>query len=426
MGRSYVLAAVVAAMVILSFLPGISNDHASASLRSEEYVEKWFVAIRIEGGYVNTSLAENLIASVNLSMFTYVFHSGGREYLIYRSVYSPYLVIEAYNDGGAAVVSLHYIPKVEALLWWDSPCGGAIQCDFAFTNGTTIHEAASAAGWTILELENRTYEKCTTVTPGGTPPSCVEVTEVMVIMGKNITNGFVEAKIFSSFSEGSMPWSAISFLTNNPGPEASNAVNELMKHLLGVDYEPSWSSSIGEPPGLGAAKNVLGMEATYLMRLGVLDAGGLSSEDVYSAAYSLSSLNQTVELTQSGEKRLTRDYVPPNPLAITEEINTWPCTPYLGVLHPYCTMTTTVLTQTTATTNTAPPVTTHTATTKPTTVSYPTNTGVTGTGTQTETTVGEGATVRPPETDKDLTYLGIALILALIAASITGALVRRY
>ncbi len=422
MGRSYVFAVVVAVILVLSFLPGLSNDHASASARGEEYVEKWFVALKIEGGYVNTSLAEDLITSANLSVFTYVFRSGGRDYLIYRSLYSPFLVIEAYNDGGAAVVSLHYIPKVEDLLWRDSPCGGAIQCDFALINGTAVREAASAAGWDILELENRTYERCTTVTPGGAPPSCVEITEVRVVMGKNITGGFVEAKIFSSFSEGSMPWSKILFLTNNPGREASDAVNALMKHLLGINYEPSWSPTIIEPTGLSTAKNVLGAEATYLMKLGILDAGGLSSEDVYAAVYTLSSLNQTAELTQSGEKRLTSDYVPPNPLTIAEEISIWPCTTYLGVLHPYCTITTTVLTQTTTTTNTAPSATTHTATTKPTTASYPTNTGVTGTG----TTVVGGATVRPPETDKDLTYLGIALILALIAAAITGALMRRY
>ncbi len=421
MGRVYFLAAVTVGIVMLSVLPNLG--WVTASSVSEKYIQKLFIAVKIDGGYVNTSLAQQLIDSVNLSMFTYVFQNGGREYLIYRTLSSPYLVIEAYNDGGAAVISLHYIPKVEALLWWDSPCGIAIQCDFAFTNTSAIRNAASATGWAILELENRTYEKCTTATPGSQPPSCVEITEVRVIMGKNITNGFVEAKIFSSYSQGWMPWTAISFLTNNPGPEASNAVKELVKHLLGVDYEPSWSPPTHTPPDLSTAKNVLGVEATYLMKLGVLDAGGLSSEDIYGAAYALNSLNQTVELTQSGEKRVTKSFVPPNPLTIAEEINTWPCTPYLGVPHPYCSITTTAPPQTTSTL----PTTTEPTTTQSTTISYPTNTGITGTGTQTATTTGWGTTTaEPTERDKDLTYLGIALILALIAAAITGALVRRY
>lgn len=419
-----ILVALVAIILVSSIVPHLSTVSVSGPSPYSNYMYEWFVALRIDGGFVNTSLVEDLIASVNLSMFTYVFEAGGRDYLIYRTPYSPHLVIEAYNDDDSAIISLHYMPKAEAVLWSAHPCGEAITCDFAFTNKSFLMEAASSAGWSVLELENRTYYKCTTVTPGGEPPTCVQINEMRAIMLKNITDGFVEAKIFSSYSQGSMPWADIVFLTNNPGPEADEAVRELAQHLLGTDYSPSWSPPTQSGFNINTARYVLAVEAGYLASLGVLDTGDRSEDEVSTAIHMIDSVNQTVELSQSGEVTII-PYIPPNPQTIASEIYTWPCTPYLGLLHPYCTITTTL----------PPPlITTNTSSSTTETHPHTTNTGATGTGTSTGTqsltTMSNGSGTQEPATsngdeNKDLTYLGLSVILALIAAAITGALVRR-
>jgi len=419
MGKA--LVALATAALIAAAFTGPYLATVAEPIQPEEYVHMWFIALKIDGGYVNTSLVKHLMESVDLSAFTYVFGSGGKEYLIYRSPYSPYLVIEAYNDGGAAVITLHYVPKEEALLWWASPCGQVMQCDFAFTNLTAIKEAASKAGWAVLGVESRTYQRCATVTPSAAAAPCVEVTEASIVMMKNISGGFVEAKIFSSYSPQSMPWSDIMFLTNNPGPEASEAVKELVKALIRIDYEPSWSPPTITQPDIGTAKHVLAVEAAYLARLGVLSTGGLSADDVYSAAHEIRGFNQTIEITQDGGTRIVSDYSPPNPLSIADEINTWPCTPYLGALHPYCAITTTVPNPTTSATTTSESTTSST-------ISATTNTWATGSATYTGTSTGSVGETPPAAWPRshDLLYLAVALALALVAAGVTSVIVRRY
>lgn len=416
-----ILVVLVAIILVSSIVPYLSTVSVSGPSHYSNYVYEWFVALRIDGGFVNTSLVEELISSVNLSMFTYVFEEGGRDYLIYRTPYSPHLVVEAYNDGDSAIISLHYMPRAESVLWSAHPCGEAIACDFAFTNKSSLMDAASSAGWSVVELENRTYYKCTTVTPGGEPPTCVQINEMRAIMLKNITDGFVEARIFSSYSQGSMPWADIVFLTNNPGPEADEAAKELTQYLLGIDYSPSWYPPSQSGFNINTARYVLAVEAEYLASLGVLDTGGRSNDEVSNTIHMIDSVNQTVKLSQSGEVTIN-PYIPPNPQTIANEIYTWPCTPYLGLLHPYCMITTTL----------PPPQTTATTTSSSTTETHlhTTNTGATGTGTQSLTTMSNGSGTQELATsngdeNKDLTYLGLSVILALIAAAITGALVRR-
>ena len=421
MGRYLIGAAALAAVVLASVTLTQSPLPATAGAGSPtQLIDAGWVAVVIEGASIDFGRIHELFNASGIDYVSaYVVEAGDTTYFIYRTEYSPNVVVEAYNLGSSAVVSVHYMLQEPDTMWraWAH-----------FTTWLSIEDiksAASALGWSITEASNNTYLKCTTVTQTSTvvngttttassPPYCVRVVEVSARLEKVVDGARVVAVVnsFKLVSEdGSASWSPTteaSIMATDP-QRADEPVKELLRALAGGEQEIEWV-----PPQAGAAIDVeeltasLVREVNYLVGLGALNTGGAPEDAIVEGIHAIEEINTTVVVEGSNYVISDRP-VPPNPATIAPSIYQIPCA---SPLRPGC--------STTATTVPAPTTTSATPSTPAT--SSQTQSIPSQTLTQWPQEPGEGSGA---EEWDDLRNLAIALAIALASAAAASFVVSR-
>jgi len=428
--RTGVYTAVILALITLSaawqmqyapnYFVAAGEDGISPTLRNFGYI-----GLSIDGGYVNFTRVEELInSSQHPAPINIIAESGGVNYLVYVSGFFPSFVIEAYNSGGKAIITLHYITDLKDLMWWFS-----LSTDQFIAVGR-INNISKSLGWSVLDSGNRSRYKCTTVTVtctsiGNTtcptiPPICINLVETYATLEKEVAGNTLIAEIWSVIgtSDGkhfSIPQLAITIYAERPNSKASYEASRLVEALTGMDFTPSWNEAPKNGPDIERMGKTLLKEIEYLVSMGMVSVDNISLACITEGIHSVKELNQIVEIVANCTYRVT--YLePPDPLQIVNDLDYIPCNPVLN--PPYCTMVTTVTTGTDTPGTTSAP--THVTSGTDTSISS-TSTGISPTVTFTSAETLTGA-----ETLSLYGVLGmgtLALILSVLAAIIAALLV---
>lgn len=404
-GLAVAVILVLAGALVLSPQASSGGTQGHPVLYGRPVVYVGYIGVMLDDSSINASRVEELAAEsftyANESGLDPVVKVGEEEYVVFMTALPHYLIV-AYNNGSNAVVSVHYAPTPDPVMWWASLDVSS------YVNASAIMEKAEGLGWDMLYNSTRTRVKCTTVTvtvtrtnAGGNeswatttiPPTCYTLTQTHIVLGKGEPRAYIVIDEVAQIENGSVagvPHLSLIAYVENPGEASVSAVKEFVEEVVGpVAGALEWRPPTGGEY-LETMKNVLEEYLKLFADKGVLltDNGTLNA--AINAVPSLS-INETVEVSSSGVMGAS-GIAPPNPYSLTAS----------PVMLP---LVTTIIT---------------------TTCPQPTNTSVTSS--QATAPGGGGSAVSGSGNElvgEDVRDAGIALAVAIASAGLVWALLRR-
>ncbi|GEM_PF-6884558 len=381
-----------------------------------------YLAVVLDDSSINVSRVEEMVAEVSsdpdLAGLDLVVSKDGRNYVVFMTSYSPHYLVVAYNNGSKVVVSIHYAPTPEAVMWW-----GWLDADI-YVNTSSVAEKASEKGWDVIYNSSRTYMRCTTATvtctsvgnytcsPATIPPTCFNITQAHIVLWRRAPRAYIVVDESAQLENGSItgiPRLSLVAYVESTDSDTLAVVKEMLRSIAGsmADYI-KWKPPVKEGY-IDDMKDLLRKYLIYFAHKGILLTSNQTLQAAMNAVSELTTINSSIEV--SGSSVSATEIVPPNPYSLTNQPDMIPCNEVFN--PPGCTIVTTTITITAP--SYTPP---HTQQTTTTSIPQP-NTGTTGTGTTTGTVTGNVLV------GEEVRNAGIALAVALASAGLVWALLRR-